>query len=91
MLKKEIYFIRFEEILSTASKWENKMADSIRHWESFIDCEGEVVEWLQSAEKIFQEKTITSKSTLEMQKVRKYRNFISVSLFLSVSFPHVEK
>ncbi|RXG70198.1 Nesprin-2, partial [Armadillidium vulgare] len=59
---------RFEEILSTASKWENKMADSIRHWESFIDCEGEVVEWLQSAEKIFQEKTITSKSTLEMQK-----------------------
>ena len=52
-----------------ASSWESKMGDSIRFWESFMECEGEVAEWIQSAEKLFQEKAVSSKSNLEMHKV----------------------
>ena len=52
-----------------ATNWEAKMGDSIRFWESFMECEYEVTEWLQSAEKMFQEKMVSSNSVLEMHKV----------------------
>jgi len=53
------------------------MTDSIRCWESFQDCEAEVVDWLQTAEKLFQEKEITTRSNLEKHKV-----FIILEYFL---------
>ena len=49
------------------------MNECIRCWETFKDCEAEVVEWLQCADKMFSEKIITTKSNLEMHKVIRVR------------------
>lgn len=71
------YVNRFLRVTSLSANWETRMSESIRCWQSYKECEAEVTEWITSAEKLYQEKAITTKSYLETHKVSIYcRKFI---------------
>ncbi|KAF2356291.1 Calponin domain [Trinorchestia longiramus] len=59
---------RFNKVAASSSQWESRMTESIRCWESFKECESEVADWLQMAEKLYQEKEITTRANLEKHK-----------------------
>ncbi|XP_050705317.1 muscle-specific protein 300 kDa-like [Eriocheir sinensis] len=59
---------RFARVTSSSLNWETRMSESIRCWQSYKECEAEVTEWITSAEKLFQEKAITTKNYLETHK-----------------------
>ncbi|KAK3865215.1 hypothetical protein Pcinc_029165 [Petrolisthes cinctipes] len=59
---------RFSRVTTASVKWETRMSESIRCWQCFKECESEVTEWITNAEKLYQEKAITTKSYLESHK-----------------------
>lgn len=59
---------RFNYVSQNAGIWEQKLQETLRSWHNFNECERVISNWLTNAEKLFAEKHIDSKHTVEVHK-----------------------
>lgn len=59
---------RFNYVTQNATIWEQKLIETLRCWHNFNESERVISNWLTHAEKLFSEKHIDSKHTVEAQK-----------------------
>lgn len=59
---------RFNYVTQNAGVWEQKLQETLRCWHNFNECERVISNWLTNAEKLFAEKHIDSKHTVEVHK-----------------------
>lgn len=59
---------RFNYVTQNAGIWEQKLQETLNCWHNFNDCERVISNWLTNAEKLFAEKHIDNKNSVEVHK-----------------------
>lgn len=59
---------RFNYVTQNAGVWEQKLQETLRCWHQFNECERVISNWVTNAEKLFAEKHIDSRHTVEVHK-----------------------